>query len=181
MVKLPRTIRAVFTLAAAMLATMALGIGAAAAQEYPPGVAFSVDCVAAGEAGASVSCTVVGAQPGETLTVTATVEGDGTVVYSATLTADAQGEASFRFTVPTRYRGETIVVTVSGPQSGTVSDEVVVAAPGRTGRALPLPRTGTSQDTMLLTGLGVVLLAGGLTALRRRKVAKADARDHTRV
>jgi LPXTG-motif cell wall-anchored protein len=176
---LSRTIRAVFTLAAAMLATMALGIGAAAAQEYPPGVAFSIDCVAAGEAGASVNCSIVGAQPGESLTVTATVERDGTVVHSATLTADAQGEASFRFTVPTRYRGETILVEVSGPQSGDVSDEVVVTAPGRTGRALP--HTGTNQDTTLLAGLGVVLLVGGLTALRRRQVAKADGRDRTHV
>jgi LPXTG-motif cell wall-anchored protein len=177
---LSRTIRTVFTLAAAMLATMALGIGAATAQEvYPPAEGFSVDCTAAGEAGASVSCSIVGAQPGETLQVTATVESDGTVVYSATLTADAQGEASFRFTVPTRYRGETITVQVVGAESGTVSDEVQVAAPGRTGRSLP--HTGANQDTTLLAGLGVVLLAGGLTALRRRKVAKADARDHTHV
>jgi hypothetical protein len=157
MQKTGRTVRLMIALAAVMMMVMALGVGSAAAQSYPPGPGASVDCVAAGQAGASVTCTVTGFQPGESLTVTATAA-DGTVVYSATLTADAQGEATFRFTVPARQRGQQITVTVVGAVTGAVSDTVMVAAPGRTGAQMPLPRTGAGQDALLLAAAGVFLV-----------------------
>jgi hypothetical protein len=179
---LSRTIRAVFTLAAAMLATMALGIGVAAAQ-YPPDGAFSVGCVAAGEAGTSVTCTVTGAEPNEQLTATAEVEGN--VFWTEVLSANAEGEATFRFTVPREHRGEEITVRVVGAISGEVaSDTVTIAAPGRTGEPVPpsrgsLPFTGL--DAAMIAGLGVVLLSGGLLLLRRRSAAAAGSREHTNV
>jgi LPXTG-motif cell wall-anchored protein len=176
MPKTGRTVRLMITLAAMMLMVMALGVGTAAAQETPYGGdgRLAVDCVAAGQAGASVTCTVSGALPGEQLQVTATAS-DGTVVYSATLTADQQGQATFRFTVPAAQRGMEITVRVVGQTSGDVGeDTVMVAAPGRTGAAMP--RTGASQDTMLLAAAGVFMLAAGATALRRRR---SHGRDRT--
>jgi LPXTG-motif cell wall-anchored protein len=177
--KLPRAIRAVITVAAAMVAMLALGIGAAAAQEYPPGEDFSVTCVAAGEAGASVTCTVVGAAPNEQLTVTAAAAGN--VFFSEVLSASAEGEAIFRFTVPTQYRGQEIAVTVTGPISGTTTDEIVIEAPGRTGEALPRPLPRTGQDLMLLGAAGVLLLGGGIAALRRRSTTRTAHRSTTSV
>jgi hypothetical protein len=182
MVKLPRTIRAVFTLAAAMLATMALGIGAAAAQDYPPGEGgLAIDCVAAGEAGASVTCTVTGAEPNEQLTASAEVQGN--VFWTEVLSANAQGEATFRFTVPREHRGQEITVRVVGAISGEIAeDTVTIAAPGRTGEPVPPRRLAFSgMDAAMYAGLGVVLLGGGLLLLRRRSAATADNREHTSV
>jgi LPXTG-motif cell wall-anchored protein len=173
MSKVARRIRSLAVLAIAVVAVMAMSVGTAMAQ-YPPAEPFAVDCVAAGEAGASVTCTVTGAVAGETLTASAEVQ--GTVFWTEVLSADAEGEATFRFTVPPQHRGQEITVRVEGAVSGlAASDTVTVAAPGRTGESLPrsMPRTG--QDALLLGALGVVLLAGGVTALRRRSATK----DHT--
>jgi LPXTG-motif cell wall-anchored protein len=176
--KTKRTVRMAVTLAAMMLAVMALSVGAATAQESPYGGTgeLAVACVSAGQAGASVTCTVTGAVPGEQLAITATAA-DGTVVYSATLTADAAGEATFRFTVPVAQRGQEITVKVDAASGEVADDSITIAAPGRTGSAMPLPRTGSAQDTLLLAGAGVIMLAAGATALRRRR--HTAARDHS--
>jgi LPXTG-motif cell wall-anchored protein len=179
--KTKRTVRMVVTLAATMLALVALSVGTATAQEpgespYGGTGELAVVCVSAGQAGASVTCTVTGAVPGEQLTVTATAA-DGTVIYSATLTADAAGEATFGFIVPVAQRGQEITVKVVAASGEVADDSIAIAAPGRTGSAMPLPRTGSAQDTMLLAGAGVIMLAAGATALRRRR--NTAARDHS--
>jgi LPXTG-motif cell wall-anchored protein len=186
MTQLRRTIRTVTTLAAAMLAVMALGVGVASAQAYPPDEPGSVDCVAAGQAGLSVTCTVTGATPGEVLDWTATARGD--TFASGTVTADADGRATFRFTTPNQYRGETIDVAVLGNMGFTAEDEVVVAeAPGRAGQAVPPGRTAaaglarTGQDTVMLAGLGAALLGAGVVALRRRTKQTTSDRTTTSV
>jgi LPXTG-motif cell wall-anchored protein len=176
-----RRIKSAVTLAVMVLLVMAMGIGTAAAQEaYPPPPGdLVVDCVAAGQAGASVTCTVTGAQPGEQLTVTA--KADGTVFYTEVLSANMQGEATFRFTVPPQHRGQQITVTVAGAISGAAEDTLTIRAPGRTGETLPraMPRTG--QDTILLAAAGVLLLGAGATALRRRQRTSDRDRTHAGV
>jgi LPXTG-motif cell wall-anchored protein len=175
-------LRSLVVLAMAVVTVMALGVGTALAQEsYPPPPTPSVVCVAAGQAGLSVTCTVTGFQPGEQLQVTATAP-DGTVVYSATLTADAQGEATFRFNVPARYRGQTIAVRVEGLSSERVAETTVTTAatPIRRGDPVPPGLARTGQDALLLTAVGIALLGGGVAALRRRSGSKQD-RSYTNV
>jgi LPXTG-motif cell wall-anchored protein len=174
-------LRSLAVLAMAVMTVMALGVGTALAQEsYPPPPTPSVVCVAAGQAGLSVTCTVTGFQPGEQLQVTATAP-DGTVVYSATLTADADGEATFRFTVPARYRGQTISVQVVGASGAVASTTVTTAAtPIRRGDPVPPGLARTGQDALLLTAVGIALLGGGVAALRRRSGSKQD-RSYTNV
>jgi LPXTG-motif cell wall-anchored protein len=181
--KIVKRVRTLSVLAMAVMAVMALGVGTALAQEtYPPPVQPSVVCVAAGQAGLSVTCTVTGFQPGEQLQVTATAP-DGTVVYSATLTADAQGEASFRFNVPARLRGQTISVQVLGATSGAVASTTVTTAatPIRRGDPVPPGLARTGQDALLLTAVGIALLGGGVAALRRRSTTSKQDRTHAGV
>lgn len=167
-----RKLRAVAVIAATVVAMMAMSVSAAFAQ-YPPGPAFSVTCTAAGEAGSSVTCNVVGAADSEVLSVSAAYN---PVFFTDTIVASAEGEATFRFTVPRDARGEDIVVTVTGPISGEISTVLSIAAPGRTGEPVPPGRPAlatTGTNLMLLTGVGVVLLGGGIAAVRsRRSTAK---------
>jgi LPXTG-motif cell wall-anchored protein len=175
-----RTMKKAVTLAAMLLMVMAMGAGTAAAQtQYGGEEGLAVDCVAAGEAGGSVTCTVTGAHPNEQLTVTA--ETNDTIFHSEVISANAQGEATFRFTVPPQHRGQEKTVTVVGPLSGEASDTVVVADRGRTGETLPraMPRTG--QDTILLAAAGILLLGAGATALRRRQRSTDQDRTHAGV
>jgi hypothetical protein len=171
MAKVARRVRSVIVLAISMMAIMALGAGTALAQEYPPGEAFSVSCVAAGEAGLSVSCTVTGAAPHEQLSVT--MEHDGNVFHSEVLSANAEGEATFRATAPRDARGDEVVVAVEGPISGTAVDSVTIAEPGRSGEPVPPGRLAfTGQDALLAGVVGLALLGGGIFALRHRKATK---------
>jgi LPXTG-motif cell wall-anchored protein len=165
-----KRIRSMSVMVLASLAMLAM-VSTSAFAQYPPGTAFSVSCTSAGQAGASVTCSIVGANPGDELSVTASY--GSTEFYSEVLTANADGEVTFRFTVPREARGQEITVSVLNTTSGeTVATEVVIAAPGRTGEPVPrgrgLPNTG--QDTILLGAAGLVLLTGGLLAVRRRKV-----------
>jgi hypothetical protein len=177
--KTTKRVRALSVLAMAVMAVMALGVGSALAQEtYPPAQGFAVDCVAAGQAGLSVTCTVTGAQPNEQLTVSASVGGD--TFFTQVLSANAQGEATFRFTVPQRYRGQQVTVTVVGAQSGSIATSVTTGTtPVRRGETVTPVLARTGQDALLLAGVGVVLLGAGLTALRRRSGASSrDDRTH---
>jgi LPXTG-motif cell wall-anchored protein len=162
-----KSIRSITVTVVAAMAMLAM-VSTAAFAQYPPAAAFGVACTSAGQAGASVTCTVVGAAAGEQLTATAAY--GSTQFFSEVLSANADGEARFRFTAPREARGQQIIVTVSGEISGTVSTELTLAAPGRTGEAVGegrLARTG--QDAILLGAGGLVLLAGGALALRRRR------------
>ena len=164
-----RRIRSTAVAVLASLALMTMASTASLAQTpYPPPAGFGVTCVSAGQAGASVTCTVVGAQGGEQLTVTAAY--GSTQFFSDVLSANAVGEATFRFTVPVQARGQAITVTVTGEFSGTVSaEEFTIAAPGRTGQAVGRGALAyTGQDAILLGAGGLILLTGGILALRRR-------------
>lgn len=164
-----KRIRSMSVVVLASLAMVAMVTTTAFAQ-YPTAQPFGVSCTSAGQAGASVTCTVVGAYSGEQLSVAASY--GSTEFYSEVLSANADGEATFRFTAPREARGQVITVSVEGELSGTtVTDEITIAAPGRTGEPVPpgrLARTG--QDTILLAAAGLVLLTGGVVAIRRRKV-----------
>ena len=169
-----KRIRSTSVVVLASLAMLAMVTTTAFAQ-YPPAQGFGISCTSSGAAGASVTCSVVGAAAGEQLTVTASY--GSTEFYSEVLNANADGEATFRYTVPNEARGQEITVSVMGEISGTATTELTVAEPGQSGEApgreveapgRGLPETG--QDTILLGAAGLVLLTGGLLAFRRRKV-----------
>ena len=166
----------VFTTSLAMMAVMSSG---ALAQDYPPDVDFGVACTSA-QAGATVQCTVVGADAGEELTVSA-AHGT-TTFFTEVLSASAEGEASFSFTVPADAGDDQIVVTVSGAISGTTTEVLDVAmsaptTPGAPVRTSPaIARTG--QDLMMIGALGLVLLVGGVLAVRRRRTTATAKSTH---
>ena len=160
----------------ASLAMLAAGSTAAFAQ-YPPAEGFSVSCTDASP-GATVTCSIVGAVAGESLTVT--VMFGSVEVLGVVLTADDEGRATFSFDVPADAAGALLEVRVAGEDSGTigldleVADTVSEAAPVPDD-AQPMPRTG--QDLLLLGGAGVLLLGAGVVALRRRTASSRERVD----
>jgi LPXTG-motif cell wall-anchored protein len=168
-------IRSMTTVVLGSLLVLAMFSTAAFAQ-YPTAEAFGVGCTPERQvAGQLTTCTVVGAVPGETLTVT--VRAGNTLVLSETLTADEDGRASFSFTVPEGRAA--VVIRVVGSISGPTSTTLLPAEAA--GRAVDrargdLPRTG--QDTAILVLGGVLLLAvggGAVARSRRRNEQHADA------
>jgi LPXTG-motif cell wall-anchored protein len=146
-------------------------VSAASANQYPPAGAFGVACTVEG---ATVVCEVSGAQPGEQLVATAIC--DGAVRHNMTLIADEAGEASFTFVA----RGETCEVSVLGAVSGQAGVTVGGSADGEpVGAAVTgsgggqLPFTGGEVGALLV--VGILLIAGGLVALRRREDARVSA------
>jgi LPXTG-motif cell wall-anchored protein len=160
--------RSTLVIAFAMVAMLAMSVTAAFAQ-YPPAAAYGVSCTVSGN---TVACSVVGAQAGEQLAVTATCA--GTVAYRETVTADADGEAAFSFAA----RGAAACdVSVLGAASGTADTNISIAdnAAPEAGQALDraapgerraLPFTGSEVTIFLALGLGLVAL--GTFAVRRR-------------
>jgi LPXTG-motif cell wall-anchored protein len=129
-------------------------------------------CTSAGQAGLSVACRVLGALANERLTATAAYNPE---FYREDLVANADGEANFRFTAPAEARGREITVTVTREDGSNVaSDQLTIAAPGRTGEGVGQGRLArTGQDVVLLGAVGLVLLTGGVLA-RRRSVTQRD-------
>ena len=166
---------AVAVLTSLALVTMA-STASLAQTPYPPPPAFSVVCSAAGQAGASVACRVLGALANERLTATAAYNPE---FYREDLVANADGAVNFRFTAPVEARGREITVTVTREDGTSVaSDQLTIAAPGRTGEGVGQGRLArTGQDVVLLGAAGLVLLTGGILA-RRRSV---DQRGRERV
>lgn len=170
-------------LAATLTVLLALPAVNAFAQ-YPPGAAFGVTCVpespAAGEA---VSCSVVGAAPGEPLEVLAT-SGD-LELLDETLFANVDGSTSFELAVPSRVAGAAIAVTVAGVRSGTAATTLQVLAADTEGAAAndtsaaaagDMPRTGIEFMSTLLAGilllwLGVLLVVASRRRTHRRVYA----------
>jgi LPXTG-motif cell wall-anchored protein len=171
-----RTFRSLFTVMTVAVVALAMSASVAFAQ-YPPARDFGVVCTPQPPApGQAVSCEIVGAQASEQLAATASV--DGAVFHSETLTADADGEADFGFTAPDA--GD-VVVRVVGAESGetstvlAVSDEADAAEEGDA-VAAPVSRLPlTGGQVLVLTTLGLLMLGGGLLALRRREDAKVSA------
>jgi hypothetical protein len=174
-----RTLRTT-TLATLMaLAVLVLGATAALAQ-YPPAVDFGVTCTPQNpQPGQGVTCTVVGAVAGESLTASA--EDNRGDFYDDSLTADDEGEASFGFDVPTDVQGN-VIVRVVGAQSGEASTTLAVAdedvadpaedvTPDDVEDERTLPVTGGQLAMLSLVGLGLVT-TGGL-AVRKRSATNA--------
>ncbi len=172
----PRGFRPLMTLFAVTVATLLLlPVGGAFAQ-YPPGEDFAVTCLPESpQVGQTVTCTVVGAQAGEVLSVL--VASGALTLVETTLLADDDGAASFTFDVSDRVAGSAIAVTVSGARSGTAATTLqvlaaAIAADGAapvTPAARALPRTGA--ETVSTVVAGVLLLWFGLAlvvASRRR-------------
>lgn len=157
------------------LAMLVAGSTAAFAQ-YPPAQDFGVSCTDA-VPGQTVTCSIVGAAPGESLTVAARY---GSVeVLDTVLTADGDGLAEFSFEIPADAAGATLNVRVMGETSGMTGVVVNVARSVPTGPRVPdaraIPRTG--QDLLLLGGAGVVLLGAGAVALLRRRTGTSERVD----
>jgi LPXTG-motif cell wall-anchored protein len=169
-------IRSMTTVVLGSLLVLAMFSTAAFAQ-YPTAEAFGVGCTPERQvAGQLTTCTVVGAVPGETLTVT--VRAGNTLVLSETLTADEDGRASFSFTVPEGRAA--VVIQVVGSESGTTSTTLLPAQAAdravERARGSDLPRTG--QDTAILALGGALLLAvggGAVARSRRRNKQHVDA------
>lgn len=162
----------VVLLVATVVVLLAFPVGGAFAQ-YPPGEAFGVTCLPeAPSAGQQVTCTVVGAQGGESLEVLAT-SGD-LVLLDTTLFADADGTVSFDLDVPTGVEGASIAVTVSGARSGTTATtlqvlaEVAEAEPGAVVGG-DLPRTGTQMVSTVVAGALLLWLGAALVVASRRR------------
>jgi LPXTG-motif cell wall-anchored protein len=160
--------RRLTVLAVAMLTTMALAAPAFA--QYPPSSAYGVACTVSGN---EVACAVTGAVAGEQLAVTATC--DGTVAYEQTLTADEDGEATFGFSAS---NADDCSVQVLGAQSGATTTSVSVSDDDDDGTPVAAPATGdrlpfTGSEVLPLLALGLVLVAGGAFAIRRRGNAGA--------
>jgi LPXTG-motif cell wall-anchored protein len=157
------------------VAMLTAGSTAAFAQ-YPPAQDFSVSCTDA-VPGQTVTCSIVGALSGESLTVTARY---GSVqVLDTVLTADGDGQAEFSFEIPIDAAGATLNIRVMGESSGMTGVVLNVARSVPTGPRVPdartIPRTG--QDLLLLGGAGVLLVGAGAVALLRRRASTSERID----
>ena len=168
-----KRVHSMTTVVLGSLLAMAMFSTAAFAQ-YPPSQAFGVACIRAAPQAQSVVCSVVGARGGEALRATASAS---PAFYTEDLTANADGEADFRFTVPRDVRDRVITVSVVGAISGeTVTDQIAVVTPGRSGEApgrtgeAPglLARTGQETAIIVLGGALLLALGGGAVARSRR-------------
>ncbi len=176
-----RGFRPLLALFAVTVATLLLvPVGGAFAQ-YPPGEDFAVTCLPESpQVGQTVTCTVLGAEPGETLSAMA-ASGALTLVET-TLLADDDGAASFTFEVPAGVADSAIAVTVSGVRSGTAATTLQVlpeavaadAAAPVVPDARAMPRTGTESVSTVVAG--VLLLWFGIAL-----VVASKRRAHRRV
>lgn len=166
-----KRIRSMSVVVLASLTMLAMVTTSAFAQ-YPPPPGFSVACSRAAPVAQPIVCSVVGARGGERLTASASAS---PAFYTENLTANTDGEASFRFTPPRDVRDRAITVTVVGEFSGAIaSTQVAPITPGRSGEAPGRLLARTGQDTILLGAAGLVLLTGGVIAIRRRKVGSDE-------
>lgn len=175
--------RPLLTLFAATVVTLLLLPAGGASAQYPPGEDFAVTCLPeTPQVGQTVACTVLGAEPGETLSARA-ASGAFNVVET-TLLADDDGAASFAFEVPARVADTAIAVTVSGLRSGTAATTLQVLAEALavdgaapvTPDARALPRTGTETLTTLVAGalllwFGIALVVASKRRAHRRVYA----------
>jgi len=163
-------------LAATVTVLLAMPVGVAVAQ-YPPGEQFTVTCLPeAPAAGQSITCSVVGAAPGESLEIRAT-SGDLTLLDRA-LFADGDGAAAFDLDVPTEVAGTAIAVTVAGARSGTAATTLQVLADGAGGTtedgasevaAGDIPRTGVELVSTVVAGTLLLWLGVALVMASRRR------------
>jgi len=133
---------------------------------------LGVECGARATAGGTVSCGVVGAANDDEVVATAA---SNQVFYRETLGVDDGGGADFSFAVPSEVESSRLTVRVVGEISGATVGQVDVvdlvengAAPGAGAGTLPF----SGSQVTALTTVGLVLLAFGLLALRRREDAK---------
>lgn len=173
----PLAFRPLLALFAVTVATLLLlPVGGAFAQ-YPPGEDFAVTCLPESpQVGATVTCTVVGAQADEVLSVL--VRSGAIRLLDTSVLADAEGGASFAFDVPDRVAGSALAVTVSGPTSGTAATTLQVQAVAATdddGAAVvtadtrALPRTGTETVSTLVAGVLLLWFGIALVVASRRR------------
>lgn len=166
---------------------LVVGSATMALAQYPPGQAFSVSVFPENpQAGDTVTATIVGAQPGETLEWDAS---SGRSIASGTVVADAQGEAQFTFRVPSDFApGESISVSVNGSISGSAGAAVVtvadgdaeeIVADGDDAAAAPeaeLSRTGVETTMYLLAAVLLIGLGGAaIVGARRRERSRIGA------
>ncbi len=172
-------VRSFSTMVAAVMALLMMTVGAASAQEGDDAddLDFGVSCVPEDPAvGDEVTCTVVGAVPGETLDWS--VSADGEVVASGQVTAGDDGTASFSFTAVLGV----VLVNVAGSESGDAPATEVAAAedavdpdPLTVDDDDALPDTGSNTNTLLLGGLLFLLIGAGAVLGVRRKRESVDA------
>jgi len=164
------TVRRLLGLCAVSVATLALGVSAAGAAEYPPS-----------SASASASASTV--SPGGTLTIT----GSGCLANSEVsmtllsdpvslglVTANAGGAFSTAVTIPadTPAGAHTIVVACTGADGNAVTQNIAIAVAASASRSDTLPRTGSDSPPVILIGAGLLLVGGVLAvAARRRRTA----------
>lgn len=168
--------RPLLTLFAVTVATLLLlPVGGAFAQ-YPPGEDFAVTCLPESpQVDQTVTCTVLGAEPGEVLS--ALVASGALTLVETTLLADDDGAASFAFEVPAQLADSAIAVTVSGERSGTAAATLqvlaaAVAADGAapvTADARAMPRTGTETLSTMVAGALLLWFGIALVVASRRR------------
>jgi len=154
----------------AVLAMMAIPIGAAGAQEaYPPAAIINqIDPFGCAPTGISGGIGTV--QPGSTLTGTLTIS--GVQVFQSSAIVPASGNARYSVVVPPNTFGPA-VVTASG--TNTAGQPFTLETTGTIAPCPPaLPQTGGSgAQTWVTLGVGAVLAGGFLIAVsaRRRRFA----------
>lgn len=169
---------------------LVVGSATMALAQYPPGQAFSVSVFPENpQPGDTVTATVVGAQPGETLDWEAV---SNPVIASGSVVADAQGEAQFTFRVPSDApMGQRISVNVTGSISGSAVAGVVTVSDGEVGEpgeapdadeaevaapaAPELSRTGFETTVYLAAALALIGLgAAAIVGARRRERSRIE-------
>ncbi len=192
MVTVSRRIRTLLVVALAATGMLLMSVLPAAAQFYPPGPPPGLVCAPSATPGGVVPpglervCTMFGSLPGQRCNISARI--NPTIDLGQVITGDDRS-VEFDITLPREAVGQIVVVTAACfDEDGevevlSVSDTFRVAGiaepPVDRGDPVPprrpLPRTGA--DTLLLGGIGALLLGVGVVAVRRRGGRDRDRED----